>query len=165
MYDPAMARLVDSATAARRLGVKRETLYAYVSRGLLESHRAADGRSSLFDLDAVERLAARARGARAVETRLQTVTTAVTELAGDGPRYRGRPAIELVRICGFEEVAELLWGSRVEQWEAEAIELPAGALLDRDRIRLAVVLAGAADPQREDRRREAVARAARRHIS
>jgi citrate synthase len=160
-----MPRLVDSATAARRLGVKRETLYAYVSRGLLESHRADDGRSSLFDLEEVERLAQRARGARAVETRLQTVTTAVTELAADGPRYRGRSAIELVRICGFEEVAELLWGSRVEQWEPEEINIPSWVPLDRDRIRIAVVLAGATDPLRADRRPDAVARAARRLIS
>ena len=34
--------------AAARLGVKRETLYAYVSRGLLES-RTLDGKTSTFD--------------------------------------------------------------------------------------------------------------------
>src|SRR2546427_302532 len=47
--------------AAARLGVKRETVYAYASRGLLRSTRAPDGRSSLFDPGEVERLATRTR--------------------------------------------------------------------------------------------------------
>ena len=33
---------------ARRLGVKRETVYAYVSRGRLASRRSDDGRGSVF---------------------------------------------------------------------------------------------------------------------
>jgi len=35
--------------AAARLGVKRATLYAYVSRGLLDRTLSLDGRTSLFD--------------------------------------------------------------------------------------------------------------------
>ena len=34
---------------ADRLGVKPETVYAYVSRGLLRSHRESGGRGSWFD--------------------------------------------------------------------------------------------------------------------
>jgi citrate synthase len=38
------------------------------------------------------------------------LTTSITELTVDGPRYRGRSAIELARgNCSFESVAELLW--------------------------------------------------------
>ena len=77
--------------AARRLGVKVSTLYAYVSRGLLESHRDPARRGSLFDLAEVEGLAARSRGGRQTATRLATITTGVTQLDQElGPRYRGR---------------------------------------------------------------------------
>jgi excisionase family DNA binding protein len=45
--------------AAERLGVKPATLYAYVSRGVLQSYRQGRGRSRLYrrqDLDALRRL-------------------------------------------------------------------------------------------------------------
>jgi len=160
-----MARMLDTESAARRLGVKRETLYAYVSRGLVTSHRSTDGRSSMFDLDEIERLAARSRGAREVETRLQTVTTAITEVTVDGPRYRGRAAVELAASARFEEVAELLWGVPAGTWSPPVplVLPPVGT--DRDRIRVAVVLAGAGDPLRADRRPDAVGRAASRLIA
>ena len=43
-YAGAMTRYVGAAEAARRLGVQRATLYAYVSRGLIERRVAVDGR-------------------------------------------------------------------------------------------------------------------------
>jgi hypothetical protein len=101
--------MLESDEAARRLGVKVTTLYAYVSRGLLISHPAASGRRSLFDMDEVERLARRSRQGKAVETRMATVTTGITQLADDGPIYRGRRATELATDASFEEVAEWLW--------------------------------------------------------
>jgi citrate synthase len=52
---------LSSAEAATRLGVKLATLYAYVSRGLLRSQRAPDGRTTTFDPAEVERLARRGR--------------------------------------------------------------------------------------------------------
>src|SRR3954469_4993232 len=51
--------------AAAGLGVKPETLYAYVSRGLLGSRRAAGGRGSTFDPAEVAALAARGRAGTA----------------------------------------------------------------------------------------------------
>src|ERR1700734_1320993 len=69
-YDRAVDQLLESEEAARRLGVKLPTLYAYVSRGLLTSQRAADGKRSLFDAEQIEALARRSRGGRQVETRL-----------------------------------------------------------------------------------------------
>src|SRR5271169_1770623 len=102
--------MLTTEEAARRLGVKVPTLYAYVSRGLLESHRDPSRRGSLFDLAAIEGLAARSRGGRQTATRLATITTAVTQLDQElGPIYRGRPATDLAATAGFEEVAELLW--------------------------------------------------------
>ena len=56
-----MTEYVTAAEAARRLGVKPATLYAYVSRGVLTRDKAADGRGSLFDAEEVERLARRGR--------------------------------------------------------------------------------------------------------
>ena len=104
--------MLTTEEAARRLGVKVPTLYAYVSRGLLESHPDPSRRGSLFDLDAIEALAARSRGGRQTATRLATITTAVTQLDQQrGPIYRGRPATELAGTHRFEEVAELLWQS------------------------------------------------------
>src|SRR5207248_527594 len=59
-----MADYLTAAEAARRLGVKPATLYAYVSRGVLSRVRAPDGRTSLFGTEEVEQLAA-ARAAQA----------------------------------------------------------------------------------------------------
>lgn len=185
---------MEAAEAARRLGVKRATLYAYVSRGLLGSYPAADSRRSLFDADEVEALARRSRGGRKVETRLATVTTAVTQLRDDGPAYRGRPAVDLSRTATYEEVAELLWGAdppeaaravpptvgggghpsaapdpaldsaRPGGWTAVPLSVPAG-LRPADRLRWAVVMVGAADPMRADLRPEAVRRVGRQLVA
>ncbi len=158
--------MLDSEEAARRLGVKTGTLYAYVSRGLLPSHPAPGSRRSLFDLADIERLAGRARAGRPVETRLATVTTSVTQLRPEGPLYRGVPATELAVDTPFEVVAELLWGDAGggegsgAPWEA----LPLGPRPDLgsfDLLRWTVVLSGAADPLRADLRPEAVTRTAR----
>lgn len=153
--------MLDSEEAARRLGIKRTTLYAYVSRGVLSSHPSADGRRSLFALEDVERLARQARGGKQVETRLATVTTAITQLHDDGPVYRGARACELATTRTFEHVAALLWQSAPVPLVPVRLEPPAG-LGARDLLRWAVVMAGANDPLRHDLRPEAVAAAARR---
>ena len=111
-----MDGLMTSAEAAARLGVKVSTLYVYVSRGLLESQRAPDGRRSLFRSDDVERLARRSRGGRSVESRMAVVTTALTELRAEGHTYRGRSAIELADRATPEQVADLLWDTEPGSW-------------------------------------------------
>jgi citrate synthase len=154
--------MLTTEEAARRLGVKVPTLYAYVSRGLLESHRDPATRGSLFDLSEVETLAARSREAHTT-TRLATVTTAVTRLHQQrGPLYRGRAATELATSSSFEDVAEWLWQSPVRgDWSAPLLgTCPLGSTMDR--MRWVLVMCGASDPLRSDRRPEAVARAARR---
>ena len=160
-----MDRMLTTEEAARRLGVKVPTLYAYVSRGLLESHPDPLRRGSLFDLDEIEGLAARSRGGRQTATRLATITTGVTQLDQRlGPIYRGRAATDLARTHSFEEVAELLWQSEdVGDWSAPELgpcPLPRTATLER--MRWALVLCGATDPLRADLRPAAVARATRR---
>jgi citrate synthase len=159
-----MSQLLESEEAARRLGVKLPTLYAYVSRGLLTSQRASDGKRSLFDVEQIEALARRSRGGRQVETRLATVTTGITQLRPDGPTYRGRRAAGLATTATFEEVAALLWDDDRARWHPGPLVAPAG-LSSRDLLRWAVVMAGAGDPLRADLRPEAVVQAAGRLIS
>src|SRR5271163_4775902 len=127
-------RMLESEEAARRLGVKRETLYAYVSRGHLPSYPSEDPRRRLFDAEDVERMARRARGSRRVETRLATVTTAVTQLRDDGPAYRGVPAADLARSASYEEVADLLFGAGPGDWRPVDVG-PAPGLSAFDRLR------------------------------
>ena len=155
--------MLSTEEAARRLGVKVPTLYAYVSRGVLESHPDPSRRGSLFDLDAIEALAVRSRGGRQTATRLATVTTGVTQLdQSRGPIYRGRAATDLARALSFEEVAELLWQSEeVGDWSAPDIG-PCPLTPTLERMRWALVMCGATDPLRADLRPSAVARAARR---
>ena len=104
--------MLQSEEAARRLGVKVATLYAYVSRGLLESHPEPTAGGSLFDLADIERLAVREPRRPAdrepVGHRDHRGHPAPTGRARlPGPR---RPSSWPAR-CRFEEVAELLWQS------------------------------------------------------
>ncbi|HEY6738322.1 MAG TPA: helix-turn-helix domain-containing protein, partial [Actinopolymorphaceae bacterium] len=169
-------RWLGTRQAADLLGVKPETVYAYVSRGVLERHRSPDGRSSRFSRVEVERLAARnRRGGRAGALEV-VIDSGLTLLDPEGGLfYRGTDATELARTSTFERVAELLWGStyRTSAWTVpEAVTdvarkavaaLPAPAR-PTDRLRVAVAalaaLAGA-DDHRDDRRPEYVTRAAR----
>lgn len=157
-------QLIDSDEAARRLGVKLSTLYAYVSRGLLESRRSPDSRKSLFELGDVERLASRARRGRETETRLATINTSVTQIGEGGPIYRGVPAVDLLTRSTFEGVAELLWEGTGEPWVSLELDV-SSANEDRERLRLVAVLASAADSFRSDRRPESIRRAARTTIA
>ena len=104
-----MTEFLTAGEAARRLGVKPATLYAYVSRGLLHRDKAADGRGSLFDPDEVERLARRGRPRRPAGVVDITVESAITQISAGRLRYRGLDAAGLAASRSFEDVAELLW--------------------------------------------------------
>ncbi len=154
---------ISASEAAARLGVKRETIYAYVSRGLLDSHRAIDGKSSTFDPAEVARLrsgrAGRKRGRLDVP-----VTSGITDVVDGRVAYRGRTLADLVdENAGFEQVAELLWTGSLPPhaaWSSpagvtkaarrSARALPIGSL-PTDRIMAAVIASAAADPFRDDR--------------
>jgi citrate synthase len=106
-----MTTYVSANEAARMLGVTKPTLYAYVSRGIVGRSTAADGRTSLYARDEVQRLAGRTRSRRegAPATIDVQISSAITELQDEGVTYRGRDAAELARAHSFEQVAELLW--------------------------------------------------------
>jgi citrate synthase len=161
-------RYLTTAEAARRLGVKPQTVYAYVSRGLLTSVRRGRG-GSLIPLRQVDRLAGRpaAGSAGAIEQ----IRTELTLLDGDDLWYRGHRAAELATRSPFEAVAGLLWTGelapvccdaapeRVAAARAAVAALPATARL-ADRLHVAVAVAGAADPLRSDLSPRAVTSAA-----
>ena len=107
-----MATYVGATEAARVLGVERATLYAYVSRGVLNRRTAVDGRTSLYALDELEALAQRSRRPPAAADRPTIdvqIVSGITVLDEAGPSYRGHDVAELARSASFEQVAELLW--------------------------------------------------------
>jgi citrate synthase len=158
--------MLESEEAARRLGIKLPTLYAYVSRGLLVSHPSDDSRRRLFDVADVEELARRSRGGRRVESRLASVTTGITQIREDGPYYRGHKVTDLASTATFEEVADWLWrsGPAPEDWTPFRLARPP-RLDTNDLLRWVTVLSGSKDRLRADLRAELVIRSARRLIT
>ncbi|MGH2862495.1 MAG: citrate/2-methylcitrate synthase [Solirubrobacteraceae bacterium] len=168
--------LLSTAEVARRLGVKPQTVYAYVSRGLLRRDPASSHRNSLFAADEVERVATRARRPSRSGALELVIETELTALDPEGHlHYRGRDAMELARFRSFEDVAGLLWdGDPLAPWELSREDreligsvgsaLPA-AIRPVDLIPVAVATLGAADEQRADRRPDAVRRAAGRMLA
>ncbi|HEX2391505.1 MAG TPA: citrate synthase [Solirubrobacterales bacterium] len=157
---------LDTVEVARRLGVKPQTVYAYVSRGLLGRDPASGPRRSLFDRDEVERLAARARRTDRSGALEVVVETELTLLDPAGRLlYRGHDAIELARFRDFEGVAALLWGGGPPApWElpaqaaaalAEAAPLLGGSA-EPERPLVALAALAARDADRADRRAETV---------
>src|SRR5665213_180627 len=150
--------MFESAEAAKRLGIKLSSLYVYVSRGLITSHRSPDGRRSLFAVEDVERLAA-SRGERRTGPRTSSVVTSVTQITAAGPSYRGTLASSLLGRH-FEEVAELIWHGEAASWPLQAVEVPRGLSL-HDRFRATLLAAARSDPNRFDHQRDAVRDSAR----
>jgi citrate synthase len=171
-------RWMTSAQAATRLGVKAETLYAYVSRGLLTSHRVPGSRQTRFEVAEVERLAGRGRRRGQTLGPELVVDSGLTllEPAG-GLFYRGWDATDAAHRASYERVAEWLWTATGEEppaWvpapehlaaarAAQALLPPSTSLVDR--IRVSVAMSGSLDPYGADRRPEAVVVTARSLIS
>ncbi|GAA3564068.1 citrate/2-methylcitrate synthase [Kribbella ginsengisoli] len=158
-----------TAEVARRLQVKPETIYSYVSRGHLTSVRARGRRGSLFAADEVERLASRSVEHPGVVERIETE---LTLLKDDELYYRGHSVRDLVEEQSVESVANLLWNGQLEA--AAFVAEPALVDLARasvavapatarkvDQLRIAVAVLGAADPLRFDLARESVVAATR----
>jgi citrate synthase len=159
-----LANSLTAAEAARRLGVKPATLYAYVSRGVLSRSKAADGRGSQFDADEIERLARRGRPRRPAGTADITIESAITELTADSLRFRGLDVTRLAVRRTFEEVAELLWTGEFPAadagpgpWRATPAALASGRAAQAglpagtrplDRLQVIVPAMAATDPLR-----------------
>lgn len=178
------ARHLTTAETAALLGVARETLYAYVSRGLLRSEPVpGDPRSSRFLRDDVEALRARRELRRQPEKAAQqglhwgapVLDSALTLIEGGRLYYRGHDVLELARTWSVERVAALLWTGRPDDagllFPAEPAEATRGLAARVARLgpveRCQVVLpqAGAHDLAACDLRPAAVAAAGARILS
>ncbi|MFH8596297.1 citrate/2-methylcitrate synthase [Streptomyces rimosus] len=167
-------RRLSTREAAERLGVKPETVYAYVSRGQLTSRRNPGGRGSTFDAAEVDALARRgARREPAAQGGDLAIRTGITLIDQDRCYFRGVDSSELTSRYGYEEVADWLWtgvlrpGVRFTAPEdaLAAARRAVGALpahsSPMDRLRVAVVAAASADPLRFDLSEDAVLGTAR----
>lgn len=145
---------------ADRLDVKPETIYSYVSRGLLHPIRASDGRASLFDAQEVDGLAARRTRDRRHKDRSPGIRSAITVIKDGRPYYRGIDATKLAIGETFEGVAGWLWNRDLDSTK---IFGPAPEMLDItqtnmatlptttrhvDRLRVITAVAASADPFR-----------------
>ncbi|WP_066683644.1 citrate/2-methylcitrate synthase [Caulobacter sp. CCH9-E1] len=113
-----MADWMNAEQVLERLGIRPQTLYAYVSRGRIEATaHPQDPRRSLYRASDVAALAQKkARGRRAADVAAEAIAwgepvlpSAITTVAGGRLWYRGRDAVHLAEQgLMLENVARLL---------------------------------------------------------
>lgn len=122
------SRYLTAKEAARELGISVTTLYAYVSRGLIQSEvEGGKKRTRRYRREDVETLkakkAARRNPALVAETALNWGTpvleSAITLIEDDRFYYRGRNAIALAQTQSVEAVAELIWTGQLPEAETD----------------------------------------------
>ncbi|MGH1490597.1 MAG: citrate/2-methylcitrate synthase [Acidimicrobiales bacterium] len=171
--DPIEETGLTTAEVAQLLGVKRQTIYAYVSRGILHRQMAMDGRTSRFDRSEVEALRLGRRPDTDGEMRTM-LATRLTRVSDDGLLIRGQDLVDLIDAgAGFTEVADLLWDSPAdEQWPTpDAVssrektrQAAPTQLTLLDQLRVIVAHESSADPLRHDLSSKSVRAAGRRAI-
>lgn len=133
-----------------QLGIKPATLYTYVSRGLIRSFAQKNSKARLFAREDVERVKARAEAKAGSAARAEgamrwgepVISTSITEITPDGPRYRHRLAVDLaLGNCTFEAVAQLLWSGTLR--DENIIWQPSSSPVDPDAV---IRAAGISDP-------------------
>ncbi len=108
---------LNSDQAAHALGVRKATLYSYVSRGLIQSLDDATGRGRKFRRRDVERLARRQSEKRkprqaartALDWGLPVMESGLTLIEDGQLYYRGVALSALLPQSSLEDVAHLLW--------------------------------------------------------
>ena len=112
---------MDARQAMDRLGVKPQTLYAYVSRGRVQAESDPDERRrSRYRASDIAALATRkARGRRAADVAAAAIAwgepvlaSAITTVVDGRLYYRGRDAVRLAETETLESVARLLRGGQ-----------------------------------------------------
>ncbi|HET8989443.1 MAG TPA: citrate synthase [Humibacillus sp.] len=108
---------ITTTEAAQRLGVKRATLYAYVSRGLLQSQRRPGQQESLFDRVQIDALASSSRppGSPQPVLRFRSIATTVSSQRDGDLLYRGVPLGEVIAYGSVDRAAALVVGSTALQ--------------------------------------------------
>jgi len=126
---------MSSVDAANALGVRRPTLYAYVSRGLLRSQvMPGTTRERGYSREDVERLKRRTEAhrypdkaaERALQWGLPVLESAIALIDGRRLYYRGHDAVTLARSRSVQEVASLIWTGRFDGPAQTAADLEAG---------------------------------------
>jgi len=116
-------RWIGRSEALARLGVKTQTLYAYVSRGRIAARPdPSDPRRSLYAVQDIARLsgetvddeeqAAQRRIPRVASRGEAEVSSSLTVIAGGRLFYRGLDAVQLAETATLEDVARRLWDAR-----------------------------------------------------
>ena len=116
-----MRNWITLTEAARQLGVRAQTVYAYVSRGnIAVMPDPEDPRKSLYRAEDVAGLCrkkqvGRKREALAAGTIFGAepcIYSSITTFSKGRPYYRGRDSIRLSESATLEDVAALLWNAR-----------------------------------------------------
>jgi citrate synthase len=134
--------LLSARETAARLGVKLDTLYAYVSRGRLRSVAVPGSRERGYRPEEVERFRLlRQRGERS-GTLSPAIDSAICLIEGGRFYYRGVDAIRLADRASLEDAAALLWeGDAAPSPPIAVAAASAAGLIERCQIRLAVMSA------------------------
>jgi len=144
---------LNAEQAMARLGVRAQTLYAYVSRGRVHSRPdPGDPRRRLYragDIAAMTHKKARGRKAAdvaqgAIAWGEPVLTSAITAVVDGRLYYRGREAVVLARTETFEGVARLLRGGGVALESRLRGPAPMGATM-RERAFAALAARAAVD--------------------
>ncbi|MHC8493240.1 citrate synthase [Thalassospira sp. SM2505] len=106
-----------------QVGISRDTLYAYVSRGIVRAiAHPGDARKSLYDRRDVAKLHDRKRRGRSRQSVAAStidwgepiLVSEITRIADGQFYYRGRNAVTLAQAMTLEEAANLLAGLRCD---------------------------------------------------
>lgn len=112
-----------SNEVVERLGISKSTLYAYVSRGLIQSEPDPDSpRSRRYRADDVDRLNNRQKmradpehaSSTALDWGSPVLESRISAITSQRLTYRGQNAIRLARENSFEEVIALLWSGSLD---------------------------------------------------
>src|SRR5437868_1564188 len=111
---------------AERLGIKRDTLYAYVSCGLLHSVAVPGSRERGYRAEDVERLRSGRGLSRAArnEPLVAVIDSSICLIEDGRLYYRGHDAIRLAESATLEEIADLLWAGEHSEPQAPTPTLP-----------------------------------------
>src|SRR6478735_6319856 len=146
---------ITTTEAAQRLGVKRATLYAYVSRGLLRSERRPGQQESLFDRTQIDAMASATRppGGPQPVLRFRSIATAVSSQVDGDLLYRGRPLQDVVALGSLDDAVAVVLGTSAPQSISRSSQVAAvdlSALPLERRMPVAIQLVAAADPFASD---------------
>jgi len=158
---------LSASEAAEALGVSRDTLYAYVSRGLIRSEKSPGSRARRYHAEDVWMLVERKAGRRdpgaaarqALHWGTPILESEISLISEGELFYRGWKVSELARGSTFEDVVALLWGEPGGVFPDAVPALPpglatvlraAGRLPPLEGFQMALAAAAAHDPSAWD---------------